>query len=142
MDSIAVLPFINAGGDPDTDYLCDGITESLINQLSEIRRLRVVPRSTVFRYKGAEIDHERAACEVNARFLLTGRMLQRHDTLNVQAELVDVAAGAQLWGRKYNRKLDDISAVEEEIAREIVGALRLKLSSGEDKGRVQRSTRI
>jgi eukaryotic-like serine/threonine-protein kinase len=140
VDSIAVLPFVNAGGDAETDYLCDGITESLINNLSEIPRLRVVPRSTVFRYKGAEIDHERATRDLNARFLLTGRMLQRNDTLSVQAELVDAAAGAQLWGQKYNRKLADMSVFEEEIAREIVSALRLKLNTAEKKRLAQRST--
>ena len=140
LDSIAVLPFVNAGGDADTDYLCDGITESLINYLSEIPKLRVVPRSTVFRYKAAEIDLERAIRELNARALLTGRILQRNDTLSVQAELVDSAAGAQLWGQKYNRKLTDISAVEEEIAREIVGALRVKLGSAERKRFGHRST--
>ena len=75
IDSIAVLPFVNAGGDVNTDYLCDGITESLINNLSEIPKLRVVPRSTVFRYKGAAIDLERAMHELNARALLTGRSL-------------------------------------------------------------------
>jgi eukaryotic-like serine/threonine-protein kinase len=140
LDSIAVLPFINAGGDADSDYLCDGITESLINNLSQIPKLRVVPRSTVFRYKGAEIDLERAMRELNARVLLTGRMLLRNDTLNVQAELVDAAAGAQLWGQKYNRKLTDVSTVEEEIAREIVGALRVRLNSAEKKRLVRRST--
>jgi TolB-like protein/Tfp pilus assembly protein PilF/class 3 adenylate cyclase len=140
LDSIAVLPLVNAYRDADTDYLCDGITESLINSLSEIPNLRVVPRSTVFRFKAAEIDLERAVLELNARVLLTGRIFQRHDTLNVQAELVDAAAGAQLWGQKYNRKLTDISVVEEEIAREIVSALRVKLNSEEKKRFGHRST--
>jgi serine/threonine protein kinase/Tfp pilus assembly protein PilF len=141
LDSIAVLPFINAGCDADTDYLCDGITESLINSLSEIPKLRVVPRSTAFRYKGEKIDLELAMRELSVRVLLTGRILQRNDTLNVQAELVDAAAGNQLWGQKYSRRLTDISAVEEEIAREIVGALRVKLNSAEKKRLVRRSTR-
>jgi TolB-like protein/Tfp pilus assembly protein PilF len=140
VDSIAVLPFISVGGDADADYLCDGITESLINNLSEIPRLRVVPRSTVFRYKGMQIDGERATGELNARFLLTGRIRQRNDALNIQAELVDAAAGAQLWGERYNRKLTDISAVEENIARQIVNALRLKLSGAEKKRLVHRAT--
>ena len=140
LDSIAVLPFVNAGGDTDTDYLCDGITESLINNLSEIPKLRVVPRSTVFRYKAGEIDLERAMRELKTRTLLTGRILQRNDTLSVQAELVDVAAGAQLWGQKYNRKLTDISAVEEEIAREIVNSLRVRLNREEKARFAQRST--
>ena len=140
MASIAVLPFINAGQAADLDYLCDGITESLINNLSEIPKLRVVPRSTVFRYKAAEIDLERATRELNARTLLTGKVFQRNETLNVQAELVDTAAGAQLWGQKYNRRLTDIAVVEEEIAREIVNALRVKLNSHETARFGQRST--
>jgi serine/threonine protein kinase len=140
LDSIAVLPFVNAGGDADTDYLCEGITESLINNLSEIPKLRVVPRSTVFRYKAAEIDLERAMHELNAQTLLTGRIFQRNDTLNVQAELVDAAAGAQLWGQKYNRKLTDIAAVEEEIAGEIVNSLRVRLTSAEKKRFGHRAT--
>ena len=141
LDSIAVLPFINAGRDADLDYLCDGMTESLINNLAEIPELRVMPRSTVFRYKDAEIDLERVTRELNARLLLTGRVLQRNDTLHVQAELVDAPAGAQLWGQKYNRKLSDISAVEEEIAREIVSALRVRLNSAQKKRLVRRCTR-
>ena len=140
LDSIAVLPFVNACRDADTDYLCDGITESLINSLSELPNLRVVPRSTVFRFKTAEIDLERAGQELNARVLLTGRISQRHDALNVQAELVEAAAAAQLWGQKYSRSFTDMSAVEEEIAREIVTALRVKLNSEEKKRFGHRST--
>jgi serine/threonine protein kinase/Tfp pilus assembly protein PilF len=140
LDSIAVLPFVNASGNPDTVYLCDGITESLINHLSEMPKLRVLPRSTVFRYKATEIDLERAMRELDARVLLTGRILQRDDTVNVQAELVDAAAGAQLWGQKYNRRLSDISAIEEEIAREIVSALRVRLNSAERNRFGHRST--
>jgi serine/threonine protein kinase len=133
LDSIAVLPFVNAGRDTDMDYLCDGLTESLINNLSGIPTLRVVPRSTVFRYKAAEIDLDRAMRELNARVLLTGRILQRNDTFNVQAELVDAAAGAQLWGQKYNRRLTDIAEVEDQIAGEIVSALRVRLNSAVEK---------
>jgi serine/threonine protein kinase/tetratricopeptide (TPR) repeat protein len=140
LDSIAVLPFVNAGGDADTDYLCDGITESLINHLAEIPKLRVVPRSTVFRFKAADIDLKRAMHELNARTLLTGRVLQRNETLNVQAELVDAAAGAQLWGQRYNRKITDLAAVEEEIALEIVSALQVRLNSEQQRRFGQRST--
>jgi TolB-like protein/Tfp pilus assembly protein PilF len=140
LDSIAVLPFVNAGRDPDLEYLCDGITESLINNLSDIPKLRVVPRSTVFRYKGADMDPDRAMRELDVRVLLTGRLLQRGDTLSVQAELVDAAANSQLWGQKYSRPLTDISAVEEEIAAEIANTLRVKLTSAERKRRPRRST--
>ena len=137
VDSIAVLPFVNTGNHQDTDYLCDGITESLINHLSDLPKLRVVPRSTAFRYKGVDIDPERAARELNVRVVLTGRMLQRGDTLHVQAELVDAAANAQMWGQKYSRTLTDICAVEEEIAREIADSLRVKLNRA-DKIRLAR----
>ena len=140
VDSIAVLPFVNVENRQDTDYLCDGITESLINHLSEIPKLRVVPRSTAFRYKGVDIDPERAARELNVRVLLTGRMLLRGDTLNVQAELVDAAANSQLWGQKYNRTLTDMWAVEEQIAREIADTLRIKLNRAETTRLAHRAT--
>jgi serine/threonine protein kinase/tetratricopeptide (TPR) repeat protein len=138
--AIAVLPFVNAGRDADIDYLCDGITESVINNLAAIPQLRVVPRSTTFRYKGAEFDPGRAVRELSVGILLTGRILQRHDTLDVQAELVDAVANCQLWGQKYTRKLTDIAAVEQDISREIVRALRIKLNSVEKKRLARRST--
>jgi len=131
IDSVAVLPFLNVGGDQDIDYLCEGITESLINNLSQVPKLRVVPRSTAFRYKSAEID--RAARDLRVRALLSGRILQKSDALVVQVELVDTAADSQLWGEKYNRKLTDIFSLEEEIVREITDALRIKLKSAEKK---------
>ena len=140
VDSIAVLPFVNAEGRQDIDYLCDGITESLINHLSEIPKLRVVPRSTAFRYKGVDIDPEHAARELNVRVLLTGRMLLRGDALNVQAELVDAAANSQLWGQKYSRKLTDLCAVEEQIARQIADTLRIKLNRAEKTRLARRAT--
>ena len=140
VDSVAVLPFVNAGGDPDADYFCDGITESLINNLSQVTKLRIVPRRTVFRYKGAAADLARVVHELNVRTLLTGRILQRGDTLIVQAELVEGATDSQLWGQKYTRKLTDIFAVEEEIASQIANALRIKLKSAEKKKLSRRST--
>jgi adenylate cyclase len=99
-----------------------------------------VPRSTAFRYKGVEIDPQRAARELNVRVLLTGRMLLRGDTLNVQAELVDAAVNSQLWGQKYNRTLSDMWAVEEQIAREIADTLRLKLNRAENRRLTLRAT--
>ena len=140
VDSVAVLPFVNAENRQDTEYLCDGITESLINHLSQIPKLRVVPRSTAFRYKGVDIDPERAARELNVRVLLTGRLLLRGDTLNVQAELVDAAAHSQLWGQKYSRTLSDMWAVEEQIAREIADTLRVKLNRAENRRLTRRAT--
>jgi serine/threonine-protein kinase len=135
IDSLAVLPFTNASGDPNTEYLSDGISESLINSLAEVRGLRIVPRSSVFRYKGKVADTQKIGRELQVRAVLTGRLLRRGDTLNVQTELVDVDRGSQLWGTQYNRKLADIISVQEEISREISQNLRLRLT-GEEKQRL------
>ena len=120
IDSLAVLPFANASGDPETEYLSDGITESLINSLSQIPRLRVVPRSSAFRYKAQNVDPKKVGRHLKVHALLMGRVLQRGDTLNVQAELVDVRHEAQqLWGERFVRTVSDIFAVEDEVARQI-----------------------
>jgi len=140
IDSIAVLPFTNASNDPDSEYLCDGIAESIMNSLTQIAQLRVTPRSTAFRYKGRDVDPQAAGRELNVRVVLTGRVIQRGETLVVGTELLDVQAGSQLRGERYNRKLSDIFALEEEIARKISDSLRMKLS-GEEKSRLaKRST--
>jgi eukaryotic-like serine/threonine-protein kinase len=135
IDSIAVLPFTNASNDPDTEYLCDGITESIMNTLAQIGKLRVTPRSTVFRYKARDLDPQAAGRELNVRVVLTGRVIQRGETLVVGTELLDVQAGSQLWGERYNRKIADIFALEEEISRKISESLRVKLT-GEEKSRL------
>jgi TolB-like protein/Flp pilus assembly protein TadD/predicted Ser/Thr protein kinase len=133
IDSVAVLPFVNAGADPNTEYLSDGITESLINNLTQLRGLRVMARSTVFRFKGKDADPQTIGRDLQVRAVLTGRLLQRGDTLIVQTELVDVEKGSQLWGAQYNRKLADVLAVQEDIAREISQNLRLRLTGDEEK---------
>jgi TolB-like protein/Tfp pilus assembly protein PilF len=133
IDSLAILPLINAGGDPDTEYLSDGITESIINSLSQLPKLRVMARSTVFRYKGKEVDPQIVGQALGVRATLTGRVLQRGDLLIIKAELVDAEDGSHLWGEQYNRKLSDIFTIEEEISREISDTLRLKLSGAEKK---------
>ncbi|MCA1628969.1 MAG: tetratricopeptide repeat protein [Acidobacteria bacterium] len=140
IDSLAVLPLANVGGDPDMEYLSDGITESLINNLSQLPRLRVMARATAFRYRGREVDPQDAGREMNVRAVLVGRVLQRGENLVIRAELVDVADGSQLWGEQYNRRLTDIFAIEEEIAREISDKLRLKLSPREKKRLAKRHT--
>ncbi len=137
IDSIAVLPFANTSGDPNTEYLSDGITESLINNLSQLSNLRVMARSAVFRYKGKEVDPQKVGQDLRVRAVLSGRLLQRGDTLILRAELMDVAKGSQIWGGQYNRKLSDLLAVQEEIAREISEKLRMRLT-GEEKERLGR----
>ena len=132
IDSLAVMPFENVGGNPDTEYLGDGITESLINSLSRISSLRVVSRSRVFRYKGKEIDAVQVSKDLNVRALLTGRVSLRGNALRLQAELVDGATDTQLWGERFHRTFVDIFDVEEEVAAAIARELQLQLS-GEDK---------
>src|SRR5262249_55963140 len=98
IDSVAVLPFLNVSADPDTEYLSDGIAESIINSLSQLSRLRVMARSTVFRYKGREVDAQEVGRELKVGAVLLGRVLQFRDQLIVRAELVDAAHGTQIWG--------------------------------------------
>jgi len=140
IDSIAVLPFVNVNGDPNTEYLSDGISESLINSLTQLPNLRVVPRNTTFRYKGKEVDAQKVGKDLNVRSVLMGRVVQRGESLNVQTELVDVLKDSQLWGAQYNRKLADIQAVQEEIATEISEKLRLRLTGADQKLLTRRYT--
>ncbi|HEX8720466.1 MAG TPA: tetratricopeptide repeat protein [Pyrinomonadaceae bacterium] len=134
-NSIAVLPFQNAGGDPSMEYLTDGISESLINSLSQLPDVRVLARSTMFRFKGKDADLQAVGKQLGVDTVLTGKVVQVGESLNVQAELVNVSDGSQLWGERYTRKTSDLLAVQEDIAREIVGTLRLKLS-GEQREQV------
>ncbi len=133
IDSIAVLPFENAGGDPDHEYLSDGITGSLINILATIPKLRVMARSTVFRYKGRKIDPQAIGRELNVRAVLTGRTMQSGGSLRIGMELVDVATGSQLWGAQYDRRPGDIFVIQDEISNQISEKLRLQLSRTEKK---------
>ncbi|MBM3765145.1 MAG: tetratricopeptide repeat protein [Acidobacteria bacterium] len=134
-DSIAVLPFVNASNDPDSEYLSEGLTESILNSLAGIPQLRVIPRSTVFRYKGSDKDPQTLGRELNVRVVLTGRVSLRGEVLVIGTELLDVQEGSQLWGERFNRKLSDIFAIEEEIAAKISSRLRTKLSGVEKKKR-------
>ena len=140
IDSLAILPLINESGDPDTEYLSDGITESIINNLSQLPKLRVMARGTVFRYKGREIDPLRIGQELGVRALLTSRLVQRGETLIVKTELVDTEDGSHLWGDQYNRELSDIFKIEDEISKEISENLRLKLSGAQKKQLAKRHT--
>jgi TolB-like protein/Tfp pilus assembly protein PilF len=140
IDSLAVMPFVNAGGDPNTEYLSDGITENLINNLSQLPKLRVLPRSLVFGYKGRAMDPRKVGEDLHVRAILTGRVVQRGDSLNIQAELVDVGEVSQLWGRQYDRKFTEILAVQEEIAKQVSEKLRLRTTGEEQKRMGKRST--
>ena len=140
IDSIAVLPLVNASNDPNTEYLSDGISEALINSLTELRQLKVIARSTAFRYKGREVDPQTVGHELNVRAVLMGRVRQMGDTLNIQVDLVDASTGAQLWGEEYERKISDVLAVKQTITREVTEKLRLRLSGEEQRRLVKRDT--
>jgi eukaryotic-like serine/threonine-protein kinase len=135
ISSLAVLPLVNVGADANADYLSDGITESIIDSLSQLPRLKVMARSTVFRYKGREADPQEVGRELDVQAVLAGRVQHQGGRLIIKAELVDVADGSRLWGEQYNRTPSDIFEVQEEIAREISKGLRIKLS-GEQKRRL------
>jgi eukaryotic-like serine/threonine-protein kinase len=132
IDSLAVLPFVNVGADPNTEYLSDGITDSLINVLSRLPKLKVMSRNSVFRYKEDQADAQKAGRTLGVRAVLTGKVAQRGQDLIVTAELVDVRDNSHLWGEQYNRKLSDLIQVQGELSRDISENLRLRLS-GEDK---------
>jgi len=126
--SVAVLPFDNQNRDPNIDYLSDGITESIIHSLSQLSQLKVMARSTVFQYKGKDVDPRKVGHDLGVGAVVMGRLLQQGDKLTIQTELVNVSDGTELWGQQYNRKVADVFAVQEEIAKEISEKLRLKLS--------------
>jgi len=141
IDSIAVLFFENQNRDPNIDYLSEGVTESIMNNLAQLPNLRVSPRSSVLRYRGREIDALAIGKELGVRAVLTGRLLQRGDNLTISTELLDVRDNKQVWGEQYNRKLADALAVQQEISREITDRLRLKLSGEEQKQLTRRDAR-
>lgn len=137
--SLAVLPFINANRDSDLDYLSEGITECIIKTLSCLPQLRVVARSTVFRYKDVT-DPQTVGRDLKVEAVVTGKLIQRNATLTLSVELVDVAHGWQLWGEQYNRSIEEVLTLEQEIAREISEALRLRLTGDEVKRLAKRYT--
>jgi len=131
MQSVAVLPFENIGRDPETEYLSDGISESLINRLSRLPHLKVIARASVFRYKGRNPDLATVARELGVRAVVTGRVTQRADGFSVGVELMDAVENKQLWGATYNRRSADLVAAHEELAAEVAEKLRLQLTPGE-----------
>src|SRR5215813_3292884 len=128
IDSVAVLPFVNASGDPNADYLADGITESITNSLSQLRGVKVIARVSAFRYKGQPAEPQRAAHQLGVRGIIIGRVSLHGDELGVAAELVDASENRQLWGQQYRQKLSDIFEVQNKIAEQISAKLRTRLS--------------
>jgi serine/threonine-protein kinase len=137
MDSIAVLPFVNSNNNPDLEYLSDGLTETLINKLSQLPQLRVMARSTVFHYKGQGVNPLEVGRDLGVNAVLTGNIVQRGELLRLQAELVDILDGTQIWGAQYNPSFDDIFSVQDAISEQIIRSLRLKLTRDE-KNRIAR----
>ncbi len=132
IDSIAVLPFENATGDPEFQYLCDGLPESLINRLSTLPDLRVISRASSFTFRDRQERPEEVGRELDVRAVLVGRMVERAGVLSISAEMVDVASRGQLWGERFDHALTDVVRVEEEIASSIVRTLRPRLTDADE----------
>ena len=133
IESIAVLPFVNESGNTDAEYLSDGMTETLIGSLSQLPNLNVKARSSVFRYKGKEMNAQTVGKELNVQAILTGRVVQRGQDLILYLELVDAQTGNQMWGEQYNRKQADLISLQSEIARDVSNKLRVKLSGADEQ---------
>jgi serine/threonine protein kinase/tetratricopeptide (TPR) repeat protein len=131
IDSIAVIPFATVGGNSDTDFLSDGLSESLISSLAHVPLLKVKSRNSVFRYKGKDVDVQKVGKDLTVDALLTGRVVQRGDTIQVSAELTNVRDNTEIWGEQYERKASDIISLQQQIAGDIAGKLRSKLSGAE-----------
>ena len=130
--SIAVLPFANETGDSNAEYLSDGIPESLINSLSQLAGVKVIARSSAFKYKGTDADLQDVAKALGVEAILTGRVTQRGENLSISVELIHASDKTQMWGEHYDRKMSDVLAIQREITSEIVEKLKLKVS-GEDQ---------
>ncbi len=140
INSIAVLPFENRSGNADSDYLSDGISDSLIFRLSQLPNLKVSPVSSVMRYKGKDFDTQKIAAELGVQAVMSGRMTQRGDNLGISVELIDVANNKIIWGEQYDRKMSDLLATQREIATAIVQKLQLKLAGTDTTGITKKYT--
>jgi len=140
IDSLAVLPFSDVGADPNAEYLTDGLTASLIDNLSQLPRLTVKSRNSILRYRGREIDAQAAGHELGVQAVLTGRIIQRGNDLSIEAELVNVADNSHIWGASYNRELADLLAIQQEITKDISDKLRRKLSGEDERQLAKRQT--
>jgi len=141
ISSIAVLPFVNATSDPNNEYLSDGLTESLIGTISQFPDVKVMARSTVFRFKGKEDDPQKIGQALQVNALLMGRLTQRGDTIAVQADLVNTTDGSELWGSRYERKLSELTQVQNDITRDLSDRLQVKRSATEQQGLGSAGTR-
>ncbi len=133
IESIAVLPFVNEGGNSEVEYLSDGMTDTLINSLSQLPNMSVKARTSVFRYKGKDVDPQRIGSELSVQAILSGRIVQRDDNLTLYLALVDARDGNQLWGERYDRKMADLISLQREIARDVSQKLRAQLSGAEQQ---------
>jgi len=140
IQSIAVLPFENKSGNADSEYLSDGLAESLIYRLSQLPNLKVSPTSAVMRYKGKEVDAQKIATDLGVQAVMSGRMTQRGDNLSISVELIDAANNKILWGEQYERKMADLLDTQREIATAITEKLQLKLTGENSKGITKRYT--
>jgi serine/threonine protein kinase/tetratricopeptide (TPR) repeat protein len=131
--SVAVMPFTNLSGDPNMEYLSDGLSESLINNLSQLPSLKVISRGSSFKYKGKEVDPQEVAQALGVQAIVTGRVMQRGDQLQVSAELVNASDRTQMWGEQFNRKAMDALTVQMEISQQIAQKLRLRLTSADQQ---------
>ena len=138
IDSLAVLPFVNGSGDPNMEYLSDGITETLINSLSQLPNLEVKSRDSAFHYKGKDPDPETVGRDLGVQAIFKGRVSQVGDNLAISAELIDARNDDHIWGDQYSRKASDIFALQGDIAKEMTSALRTRLT-GEDAKRMAKS---
>jgi TolB-like protein len=138
IESLAVLPLENRSADPDSEYLSEGIAESLVNSFSELTKLRVAPPHKSFRYKSTEVDLQQVGHELHVQGVLSGKLQLRGDTLVVKMHLTDIESDSQVWGQQYTKKLSDIFALQDEIAAEVLQALRVKLGA-ERKRRVKQT---
>jgi len=138
--SIAVLPFDNLSGDPEQEYFSDGLTEEIISALSSVPKLFVIARNSTFTYKGKPVKVQEVSEELGVRYVLEGSVRKSGDKIRITAQLVDALSGHHLWAEKYDRKIDDIFAIQDEITKKIITAMQVKLTAGEQARAVARGT--
>ena len=141
INSVAILPFINDTKDPNAEYLSDGITESIINSLSQLPNLRVMSRNAAFRFKSANMDPVEAGRNLNVGAVLTGRLVTLDQRLVIKTELIKVSDGSQIWGDEYNSPVNDILTVQDEVSRKISQSLRLRLTGEDEEKLAKRYTK-